>query len=68
MFAELYLLTTFTQKKILKGISEIAVARNFKKRKAPEEFFKKIVVYKLVALLKWDSGMGVFMRFFKNIS
>ena len=52
MFAELYLLTTFTQKKILKGISEIAVARDFKKRKTPEEFFKKIVVYKLVALLK----------------
>ena len=61
-------MTTFTQKKILKGISEIAVARNFRKRKTPEEFFKEIVVYKLVALLKWDSGMGVFMRFFKNIS
>ena len=61
-------MTTVTQKKILKGISEIAVARNFRKRKTPEEFFKKIVVYKLVALLKWDSGMGVFMRFFKKMS
>ena len=56
-------MTTFTQKKILKGISEIAVARNFRKRKTPEEFFKEIVVYKLVALLKWDSGMGVFIKF-----